>query len=50
MWCIYDATLLPLALGYFAAGMVTLQLLRIGHRASGDVVYPVNLSDAPVPN
>jgi len=46
----YDATLLPLALGYFAAGMVTLQLLRIGHRASGDVVYPVNLSDAPVPN
>ena len=46
----YDATLLPLALGYFAAGMVTLQLLRIGHRASCDVVYPVNLSDAPVPN
>jgi DHA1 family bicyclomycin/chloramphenicol resistance-like MFS transporter len=46
----YDATLLPLALGYFAAGMATLQLLRIGHRASGDVVYPVNLSDAPVPN
>ena len=46
----YDATLLPLALGYFAAGMATLQLLRIGHRASGDVVYPVNLSDAPIPN
>ena len=44
----YDATLLPLALGYFAAGMVTLQLLRIGHRASCDVVYPVNLSDARV--
>ena len=46
----YDATLLPLALGYFAAGMVALQFLRIGHKALGDLVYPVNLSDAPVPN
>ena len=46
----YDATLLPLTLEYFAVGILTLQLLRIGHRASGDVVYPVNLSDAPVPN
>ena len=46
----YDATLLPLALGYFTAGVVTLQLLRIGHRASSDVVYPVDLSGAPVQN
>ena len=46
----YDGTLLPLALGYFTVGVVTLQLLRIGHKASSDLVYPVDLSGAPVQN
>ena len=41
-----EATLLPLALEYFVAGVVMLLLLRIGHGAPSEVVCP----GCPLPN
>ena len=46
----YDATVLPLALGYVVAGVATLLFLRRGHGAGWDLVCPIDLSGASATN